>query len=123
MRQVFNWRNVTIFTLAKDVSSCTTLVEATEQYRAYIRIMEWCHSTSTRDIVVQHEDREWWTYHLIVSKAPRFIKGRDGSVRPRLKSVAALAEFMGWASMADPFCVGTPAIFNRGLCHKKRRRR
>ena len=107
--------------LARDFTPSTSLVEATQQYRADMRWMELFHSTATHDVEVQHENGEWWVYNLIVEGYPRFVRGWDGRYRPRLKSMAAMAELMGWV-MADPFCTGTPAIFNRGLCNKSGRK-
>ena len=107
--------------LAQDYAPSFSLVEATQQYRSDIRWMEWFHSTSTHDVEVQHANGDWWVYNLIVESYPRVIRGKDGRFRPRLMTVAAMAELMGWATTA-PFCEGTPAIFNKGLCNWSGRR-
>ena len=107
--------------LAQDYTPSFSLVEATQQYKADIRWMEWFHSTSSHDVEAQHANGDWWDYNIIVESYPRVVRGRDGRFRPRLVSVAAMARLMGWATTA-PFCKGTPAIFNKGLCSKSGRR-
>ena len=106
--------------LAQDSAPSFSLVQATQQYRSDMMWMEWYHSTSTHDVEVQHANGDWWVYNLIVKCYPRVTRGRDGLFRLRLLTVAAMAEFMGWATMA-PFCEGTPAIFNKGLCSRSGR--
>ena len=49
--------------LTKDFTPCNSLIESTEQYRVHLRLMDWFHSTSAKDVTVQHADGEWWVYH------------------------------------------------------------
>ena len=109
-------------TLAMDCKPSSWLVQATQQYRADMRWMEYFHATTTADIEVSHANGERWVYNLIVKTIPRVVKGKDGNFRPVLRTVADMALFMGWATAA-PFGEGTPSIFNKGMCAWSGRKR